>query len=246
MEKFNKSKVTKCFDNIAQEYNDQYYGKGDIRAIHSFLIRKQRVLEIYNKEIKKKAKILDIGCGPGIIIEELLSKNAEIYGIDISKEMINLAKKKFPNVNFSVGDAENIKFPNNTFDVVISMGLIEYLKNDIKAITESIRVLKKDGILILTVPNQKSIHRIISRFGKRLLNKKTKLDHKEYSMRFIKKIAKFNNSVVEDYSYYNFRIFPIDILFKNLSVKISRFLEKFEKSPIETLGTGFIVKIRKK
>lgn len=98
-------------------------------------------------ELEKKDYVLDLGCSGGVF--EILFKDYDFEGIDISPDAIkvaNLIKKKYKlRANFSVGDAENLKFKDNTFDKVFCFATLHHLppKSLEKAIAECYRVLKK-------------------------------------------------------------------------------------------------------
>ena len=104
-------------------------------------------------------KILDICCGTGDMTEFLQKKypNANITGIDFSKNMLDIAKKRLRNINFIEHDVTELPFENETFDLcVISFGLRNV--NDLKKVLREIhRVLKLGGIffnLDLGKPNK--------------------------------------------------------------------------------------------
>ncbi len=78
-------------------------------------------LDKLTSQLKKGAKILDVGCGSGIPVDEyLLEKGFEVTGIDFSEEQIDLAKSKLPKGKFIVMDMEKMQFENNSFDAIIS------------------------------------------------------------------------------------------------------------------------------
>lgn len=102
----------------------------------------------------RKAKILDIGTGPGLLAKEfaLRSKEFGVVGIDFSPIAIKLARKNcrgLKNVNFLVGNAYQLPFPNKSFDMVLCKDTLHHFSNPKKALKEMIRVLKKDGLLYL-------------------------------------------------------------------------------------------------
>lgn len=73
------------------------------------------------EQLKPGSKILDAGCGPGIPIAKYLSKNFQVYGIDISAKQIELAKKLVPDVEFKKADMLDPGFENETFDGIICL-----------------------------------------------------------------------------------------------------------------------------
>ncbi len=99
--------------------------------------------------IKKKDRILSIGCGTGEIESYLAIKyGIDITGIDIDENAINIAKGyNSRNLNFEVGDGENLRFPEKSFDYVFSMGALGGFFD--KGIREAYRVLKQHGRIIL-------------------------------------------------------------------------------------------------
>ena len=130
-----------------------------IFSIHDDNFRRQiefNILQKFLKEVKGK-KALDIACGKGIITNEFSKQFSEMYGIDYSKSEIEYAKKAYPHIKFTAGDAHNLPYPNDYFDVVFSNCSLEHFKNDKKALKETIRVLKKGGIFATTTEAEPEI-----------------------------------------------------------------------------------------
>lgn len=100
--------------------------------------------------------VLDLGCGTGVCTFDIAKKSKKIVGIDISLRAIQKAKKnpmtKKLGVRFIVGDAEDIHFNDNTFDIVVNTALLQYFDKPQKVIEEIHRVLKPDGIALIEVP----------------------------------------------------------------------------------------------
>lgn len=96
--------------------------------------------------------LLDIGTGTGYLIEILSKeKKAQYYGLDISEEMIKVAKsKKIPNSTFIVGTANNLPYKNNTFDIVTCSQSFHHYPYQEKAMQEAYRVLKPNGLYIIS------------------------------------------------------------------------------------------------
>jgi|GEM_PF-1287775 len=101
--------------------------------------------------------ILEIGCGQGFN-SYLLSKkkNNKVIGIDMSKENIDVSKKRYPGVDFRVENSEKINFCDNYFDEVYAIDVLEHVDNLDKVSDEITRILKIGGKLIVFVPAEKS------------------------------------------------------------------------------------------
>lgn len=106
--------------------------------------------------IKDSDKVLDLGCGNGRLLEILKKKDIDYIGLDASKELLKIASKKYPEYKFLIGDVLDLPFDNNTFDIIFSIAVLHSIPGEesrLKAFSEIKRVLKKDGILTITVWN---------------------------------------------------------------------------------------------
>lgn len=113
----------------------------------------------------KGKKVLDVGAGTGRLTLELYKLGAEVTALDVSEKMLQELKKKNKNIETVVGDAENLPFPDNTFDMVTAAFLIVHLKDPIRFFDEAYRVLKNDGFFLVTNINQKDPPRIKTKEG---------------------------------------------------------------------------------
>lgn len=113
----------------------------------------ERRLEMVRKYIPLEGKkILDVGCGVGTYLQAFKRFGDDLYGVEIDAKRAAKAKKITPNI--SVASAENLPFPEATFDIVFSHEVLEHLEDDRKAVEEAVRVLKPGGHLVLFVPNR--------------------------------------------------------------------------------------------
>ncbi len=111
---------------------------------------------------KKNEKVLDVGCGSGRFAEYL--KHISYTGVDFSKNLINEAKKRFPNQKFIVGDVLSLAFKDNSFDKIYSIAVLHQIPKEeyrVKALSEIKRVLKEDGFAYITVWDVKNSSKII-------------------------------------------------------------------------------------
>lgn len=96
-------------------------------------------------------KLLDVATGPGYIAAEATRRGADAIGIDFSTEMIADARKRFPDLKFQLGDAENLDFSEASFDAVVCAFGLLHLPRSGKAIAEAYRVLRPGGHYSFTV-----------------------------------------------------------------------------------------------
>lgn len=105
-----------------------------------------------------RLKILDIGVGDGIYEKSLSSKgiSAEFYGVDISQQQLDRAKKVLKVAKKVDLDEAKLPFPDNFFDIVIVSEVLEHLIFPEKALSEAARILKPGGYLVITYPTSGS------------------------------------------------------------------------------------------
>jgi trans-aconitate methyltransferase len=130
-------------------------------------------------DVKKGEKILDIGCGTGDLTELIRLKGADVTGIDSSAEMIEMAKKKFPLIDFQIQSVTQLPF-ENIFDAVFSNATLHWVLQKEKAIGQIYKTLKPGGRFVAELGGKGNIARIESAL-KNALNKNdfAKLSQKE-------------------------------------------------------------------
>jgi len=137
----NPLKITNLFNDIASCYDMV----NDIISFktHYFI----KIFAVKLLEIKANSNILDVCCGTGDFVQ-IISKtypNCEIKGLDISSEMLKIAKIKNPNKKFILSDCTKTSFQNNEFDY-ITMGFgLRNIKDRKNAVDEIYRILKPEG-----------------------------------------------------------------------------------------------------
>jgi len=109
------------------------------------------------KEFVDSKTVLEIASGSGYGSSILAKSGAKkVIAMDVSQEAIDMAQEKYGHekINFKLGDAENIDFEDNFFDVIVSFETVEHLKNPSKFISELKRVLSDDGLVLISTPNK--------------------------------------------------------------------------------------------
>lgn len=136
-----KEMVRQGYNKIAK----MYYTHRDLTKFNS-------ELERFSELLPDNAHILDVGCGAGIPTAKFLkNKGIEITGIDISDTMLELARENVPGASFINMDANELEFPPNSFDGLISVYTLFHIPRDEhpKIIKNFYDVLKPGGILLI-------------------------------------------------------------------------------------------------
>jgi len=140
-----------------------------------FHIRKQWIFDKINKFMSPPANVLEVGCGTGVVSSFLAEKGYRVTGCEYYQEAIDIA---WPGFRIIRGDANNIPFEDNHFDIVGLFDVIEHFEDDKKPLQEAARVVRRGGIVIVTVPARQELWSHIDEhsFHKRRYNKKSLQD----------------------------------------------------------------------
>ncbi|HHT9125772.1 MAG TPA: class I SAM-dependent methyltransferase [Candidatus Brocadiia bacterium] len=146
---------------IEKYYPPSYYGKRrSIIDIITIWCRIKRIeIEVPGDEARR---ILDIGCGSGRMLREMRKRGWDVFGTELSEYSCKRAKEEF-NLDVRKGSVETCNFPENYFDVITLWHVFEHIKNPSETLNEIYRLLKRDGVLIIDVPNLKSLQFMLSR-----------------------------------------------------------------------------------
>ena len=132
----NKTSIEAFFDRTASSWDDE--------MIKDDLIIKT-ILD--NAQVKEGDTVLDVACGTGVMISYYLDRGAHPTGIDLSKKMIEIAKKKFNNVEFIWGDVEELN--DRKFDRVVVYNAFPHFIDPEALIKHLATLLNKNGTLTI-------------------------------------------------------------------------------------------------
>jgi 2-polyprenyl-6-hydroxyphenyl methylase / 3-demethylubiquinone-9 3-methyltransferase len=162
MNSINKKEIEK-FSKIAEEW---WNPSGKFKPLHNFNpIRikyiKENIVRDFNIKSSNKPlkniKLLDIGCGGGLLSEPMCRLGASVVGIDASKQNIEVAKlhakKNKLKIDYKVASPEILK-TKIKFDIILNMEIIEHVEDIDFFISESSKLLKKDGIMFVATINK--------------------------------------------------------------------------------------------
>ena len=158
----NKKEIEK-FSKIAEEW---WNPEGKFKPLHKFNpIRisyiKENIIETFkinqNKTPLKNIKVLDIGCGGGLLAEPMCRLGAEVTAIDASEKNINVAKlhskKNDLKINYICTSPEKLQIKNK-FDVILNMEIVEHVEDVNFFLKSSSKLLKKNGIMFIATLNK--------------------------------------------------------------------------------------------
>ena len=192
-----KETTVKYFNNTAKDYDNSHDGKF-VNCMYQEIIDRVRNLA--------GDKILDLGCGNGNIINLLKKeRKADYFGLDISENMIEEAKKKCgEDVKFTVGDSENLPYQDGQFDIIICNASFHHYTKPEVAIKEIKRVLKSGGTLILGDP---TVPELVRGLFNKMLPYTDSGDFKIYGKKDILPIFEAHGFKIEDWKRLNYRTF---------------------------------------
>jgi 2-polyprenyl-3-methyl-5-hydroxy-6-metoxy-1,4-benzoquinol methylase len=145
-------------NEIARYYPSGYYGALSERRFPKIVELLQQAL--YGQRVAKvewaaegtRGRVLDVGCGRGLLLQEFRRRGWEVQGTELSEEAANHARQvlKLP---VETGSLETIGFPANHFDAVTLWHVLEHVTEPSALLSEINRILKPGGVLLVSVPN---------------------------------------------------------------------------------------------
>ena len=145
-------------------YETKYYPIGEHLNYISFppaLERKAFIGKHFNR-FREDSYFCDLGFGPGVLTAFILEQDTSwrVEGVDISKDCLHHAqrllekKRVLARSTLSVGDVRSLPYPDDTFDVVIAVEVLEHIPDPVTGLVEAMRVLKPDGYAMTALPVQ--------------------------------------------------------------------------------------------
>lgn len=112
--------ITRVINHLAIIINDGIHPKHELMKYYNFFV----------KNISTTDNVLDIGCGTGFVANAVSKKAANITGVDVDKNNVSIARKKFKkeNLKFIIADATNYTF-NQVYDVIILSNVLEHIQD---------------------------------------------------------------------------------------------------------------------
>lgn len=159
-----KSTYSRTRQELPNTNTSKFWSK-KLKESGEFPMSKDRTKTVFNNLQNSRGKLLEIGFGRGELLQKLQSnKNISLFGIDISTFSVNSVRKKVMGL-FKKSETTKIPFKSSFFDIVVMLEVLEHIpisKNQI-ALKEIHRVLKKGGVLVVSVPLNEGLENMISK-----------------------------------------------------------------------------------
>jgi ubiquinone/menaquinone biosynthesis C-methylase UbiE len=157
-----------------RQWNERMLEKYDPDAFHHHsncfvrFIERMRVKAIFKViDIEEADRIIEIGCGAGNVIEK--SSGCKLFGADISSSVLKKARQRLnERVHLFQADAQNLPCKDQVFTHIICSEVLEHVLDPSAAISEMARVLRSEGKVVISIPNESMINQIkeiLIRFG---------------------------------------------------------------------------------
>jgi len=169
-------RVAAFFDSHALDWKTIYERPGVYEKIHQQ--RRTRALRLIDGlALPAGSRVLEAGCGAGSIAVALAVRGHFVHATDVAAAMVSLTRrlaveaKAEDRVHTSVADIRNLNFPDNTFDLVVALGVLPWIEPPLDpAVREIARVLKPGGHMIVNIDNRWRLNYIVDPFvaGRRI------------------------------------------------------------------------------
>jgi len=121
-------------------------------------LRRRPFMTLLCSRLSKGSRLLDVGCGNGDFLSEIKRlTNCRVYGVDISETAAKTVQQNH-GINIFIGAVTEAPFPDNFFDVITAWSYLEHVHNPSKVLLRISRILKDDGLCIISTPNFNSIN----------------------------------------------------------------------------------------
>jgi len=139
------------FDEHAEQYCSNYFSKK--QAGFAVQTRAAKALELLGTI---SGRVLDLGCGPGVMSSMVENKGCDVVGVDLSPGMLQLARRHAPKTAFCIGEGRSLPFASQTFDAGIAVGVLEFAEDERLVLRDMARMLRPGGVFVATFPNRRS------------------------------------------------------------------------------------------
>ncbi len=200
--------------------------------------RGEGIFNFYKKYFKKKGKMLDHGCASGGTMISWIKNGWDAYGFDPHTPSVKFGKKML-GLKIKNCFGENVKYKNNEFDVVKSLGSLEHSYNINKSLNEIYRILKQKGFLIIRWRSDKIIGSTLEYFNHNHYRYFTRKTWKLLLSKHNFKIISYTNLKLERYNSYEY-ILAQKISKRKFTIKVSKNIINNEINKLKKINVNYL------
>lgn len=251
--------VTAFFDLRASDYDREY--RAETPGGYALRVRRRKVMALFDAD---GGRVLDIGCGPGVMARCIAERGCTFCGVDPSEAMLRICRDRFsddPRISFVLAEAAATGLPDDAFDAVLCMGVIDMVDDQMAALREAARVLRPGGSLIITFTNARSpyawwkkrvLYPAVTRY-RSLWSRSRSAPPPDATRRTLfsrraacasLRLVGLEVAEVQGY-YYNLFLSPIDEWLPKVALRVTRAIEESDWRKPDAMASGWIVKARK-
>jgi ubiquinone/menaquinone biosynthesis C-methylase UbiE len=155
---YDQARVDAYFETEAQTWDEIYEGADVYSVIHQLRLRTALRL-VDDLGLPPDSHVLDLGCGAGICTLGLARRGFEVDGVDTVESMVDSARSKAAaaglgdRIRVGLGDAHELDFEDESFDLVVALGVVSWLHDPSRGLAEVSRILKGGGHFVANVDN---------------------------------------------------------------------------------------------
>jgi ubiquinone/menaquinone biosynthesis C-methylase UbiE len=254
------------FREQVEEYDSLHYGDG-----RSFMTeRLDKMVEAVDAlKLPPGTRVLEGGCGPGHLLAALVAAGFHVCGVDSSPQMLAISSRRIADLGegrvarLAVADLLQLPFPDDSFDLVCTAGVVEYLEDDAKPLAELSRVLRPGGYLLYPITNAwspvlyadsvveavKRRPRFLSAFNRwwtRLGRPAVRPRHFRVRTQSPARTRQLLTELGLELSgerYFHFLPLPrpLDRLFPRMSAAVGRRMDRLARTPLAPLAEGYLL-----
>lgn len=237
------------FDRRADDYYDSNYEQPSNRHAYNLALRREICLQLLPRI---DGSILDLGCGPGAMTIPLMRAGARVISTDLSADMIADTTRRVRTLGLepavAIADAVALPFATASFNAVVTLGVLEYVREIRAAMTEIARVLELGGVLIATMSLPRHVERWAVRIAARLRGISSGAKQYIYSRPAFDEIITSAGFAIEARRCCSFAPFPVDAVWPRSVEWIDKTLGgPLNKSELAcSLAKTYIVRARRR
>lgn len=167
---------------------------------------------------KKKGRLLELGCGAGLLLELAKTRNFQVKGIDISDTAVKLAKKLVGHDAVEKADIANLNLNDRPYDCVVMDNVLEHAQDPLQLLVSVKNFLKKDGILLIHSPNIDGLYVKLIKANTHILRPREHIWQLSIeAIKYLLEKAGYSIIRIKTKSFVNMQMFLSDLSFFTIS-----------------------------